>query len=308
MGLKVLLKLVETILDTSPDDNLPRADMYLPKRLLAMAILFLTGGTVSVVYAFFKFSFLVIIGAFGGIIIGIMALLCWKNQKIHIISDDRFTYTTMFGKVRTYSFSDIEQVRRNPDSFTVFVGGEKVHIESMAVLSNRLAERINKAMYLNGKYLKMTAAELSQLSDEELFGAVWTRAESIVSSKDDIAEGFELLGEEQRIFYAVNYLEMEVNNGGICQYFVNSSRVTAPFVSEYMEKIGAFEHKELYDDFVHKYMIDTSDLSSFNCENEVDFQKQYERYPFDEYDDAFYKARPLSDYLMKFVKENIEKF
>ena len=52
----------------------------------------------------------------------------------------------MFGKTRTYSFSDIQGLRRNQDSLTLFVANEKVHIESMAILSERLVERIDNAL------------------------------------------------------------------------------------------------------------------------------------------------------------------
>ena len=81
-----------------------------------------------------------------GIALGTIALLCWKNQTIHVLSDERFTYTTMFGKTKTYAFSDIQGLRRNQDSLTLFVANEKVHIESMAVLSDRLIERINQEL------------------------------------------------------------------------------------------------------------------------------------------------------------------
>jgi hypothetical protein len=77
---------------------------------------------------------------------GVMALLCWRNQKIVVISGSQFEYTTMFGQTRTYRFSDITGLRRNQDSMTLFVGNEKVHIESMAVLSERLVNGINEAL------------------------------------------------------------------------------------------------------------------------------------------------------------------
>lgn len=157
-------------------------------------------------------------------------------------------------------------------------------------------------------YLQMTTAELSELTDDEFFNAVWTRTENIVSSKEDLLEGFNSLNEEQRIFYAVNYLEMEVNNGGLCQFFVNSSRMVAPIVSEYMGIIGATEHKKLYDTFIKKYQINTNDLSSFDCDTVEVFQSQYERYPFDEYDDAFYELEPLQKHLISFAKKHIDKF
>ena len=52
----------------------------------------------------------------------------------------------MFGNTTTYSFADIQGLRKNQDSMTLFVAGKKVHIESMAVLSERLVNHINEAL------------------------------------------------------------------------------------------------------------------------------------------------------------------
>ncbi|MBR6602719.1 MAG: hypothetical protein IKK94_01750 [Clostridia bacterium] len=145
MKLKILIKIIEKIFGMVPD-NQSRADMYLPDRLLSMSLVFLAGGIVCAIIAIFKFAEWAIVFAVLGVVLGIFAFLCWKNQSIRIISDEQFTYTTMFGNVHTYSFSDIEGLRRNKDSMTLFVAGEKVHIESMALISDRLAELIDKAL------------------------------------------------------------------------------------------------------------------------------------------------------------------
>jgi len=308
MKLKLFVKIFEKLFGMVSDDEQPRADMFLPDRLLAMALAFLTGGVVCALIAVFKLEVWAVICAVLGIVLGTFALLCWRNQAIHVLSDEQFTYTTMFGKTNTYNFSDIHGLRRNHDSMTLFVANKKVHIEAMAVISDRLIKRIHKALLLNEKYLKMDTDALSQLSDDELFNAVWTRTENVVLSKEDLLEGFHSLNEEQRIFYAVNYLEAEVNNGGLCQFFVNSSRLVAPVVSEYMGMVGATEHKKLYDTFIEKYQININDLSSFDSDTVEAFQSQYERYPFDEYDDKFYELEPLQSYLVSYVRKNIEKF
>ena len=308
MKLKILVKIIEKLFGMADHGDEPRADMFLPDRLLAMALVFLAGGVVCAIIAVFKFAIWAIVCAVLGIVLGVFAVLCWKNQSIHIISNDQFTYTTMFGNTYTYSFSDIQGLRRNQDSMTLFVASKKVHIEAMAIISDRLIERINKALLFDEKYVQMSASELSKLTDDEILNAVWTRTENIVSSKENLLEGFNSLNEEQRIFYAVNYLEMEVNNGGLCQFFVNSSRIVAPVVSDYMGIIGASEHKKLYDTFIEKYQINTYDLSSFDCETVEVFQSQYERYPFDEYDDVFYELEPLQNYLISFVRKHIKKF
>ncbi len=302
MKLKILVNIIEKLFGIVADEDQPRADMFLPDRLLAIAFVLIAGSAVLVVIAIFEFTIWAIVCSVLGIV------LCWKNQSIRIISNDQFTYTTMFGNTYTYNFSDIQKLRTNHDSWTLFVANKKVHIESMAIISDRLVEQINKALLLNGKLLKMSVDELSRLSDEKLLNAVWTRAKNIVSSKEDIRDGFNALNEEQRIFYAVNYLEMEVNNGGLCQFFVNASRIVAPYVSEYMDIIGATEHKRLYDSFIEKYNINTNYLDSFECETVEQFQARYKRYPFHEYDNAFYDIEPLETYLISFVRNNIEKF
>ena len=144
MKLKILVKVIEKLLGVTDSGDEPRADMFLPDRLLAMSIVFLVGGIVSIVLAITN-SITWVLGIIICFAFGIAALLCWKDQSIHIISNEQFTYTTMFGKTRTYSFSDIQGLRRNQDSLTLFVADEKVHIESMAVLSERLVERIDNA-------------------------------------------------------------------------------------------------------------------------------------------------------------------
>lgn len=146
MKLKLLVKLIEKLLGMGESGDAPRADMYLPEKLLAMALVFLAGGTACAIYAVFRFATWAVVCAVLGIALGAAALLCWKNQSIHVISDAQFTYTTMFGRTYTYAFSDIQELRRNQDSMTLIVGGSKVHIESMAILSDRLVKLINQAL------------------------------------------------------------------------------------------------------------------------------------------------------------------
>ena len=158
------------------------------------------------------------------------------------------------------------------------------------------------------EYCKLSPDALAALEDDELFFAAVSRAEAIVDSHDSVSEGFDALKEHQKVLYAVNYLEMEVNNGGLCQFFVNSSRVVAPYISDYLGIIGATDHKALFDGFISKYGIDLSDLSSFEISRVRDFEKQAARYPFDEYDDAFYALDTLETPLVAYIRKNISAF
>ena len=88
MKLKLLVKIGELILGQSYSDEEPRADMYLPIWLLAFALALLVGGVAIAVCAIVFLSVVAAIVALVCLILGISALLCWKNQTIRMLSDD----------------------------------------------------------------------------------------------------------------------------------------------------------------------------------------------------------------------------
>jgi hypothetical protein len=53
------------------------------------------------------------------------------------------------GNSRVYKFADITKLVRNKDSYTLYVGNDKVHIDGMAILSGRLVEKINEVLGIN---------------------------------------------------------------------------------------------------------------------------------------------------------------
>ena len=171
-------------------------------------------------------------------------------------------------------------------------------------LKNGMAEFEEKQK----KALTLSIEDLSALSDDDLFLAVIARTENKVNGFDDLEKGVNSLNQSQKVFYSLNWLEMEVNNGGLCQFFVNSSRIVAPFVSGYLKIVGAEEHKNLYDKFVEKNKIDLMDLSFFDIERVEEFADKTQAYPFDEYDDAFYNMEPIETYLKKYIRDHIEDF
>ena len=180
-----------------------------------------------------------------------------------------------------------------------------------SILFNRMIKQsFREQQAREALYMQMSPGELSKLTDDELFCAALIRTERAADAFPDNwpLNAINALNEKQRVFYSVNFLITEVNNGGICQFFVNSSRMVAPKLSEYLGIIGAADHQKLYDDFISKYNIDVNDLSSFRSDTTEKFIAQYERYPFDEYDNAFFTLKPLEEYLAGFVRANITYF
>lgn len=133
-------------------DDEPRADMFLPAWLFVMGLLLCIFGTiVGIVFAVLQISTLMIALAAVMVLLGVAVFLCWKNQTIRMLPNDAFEYSTFLGKKTTYRFGDIKGLKKNTDSMTLFVADGKVHIESIAIVTDRLSDRINKQLEaLNG--------------------------------------------------------------------------------------------------------------------------------------------------------------
>lgn len=160
----------------------------------------------------------------------------------------------------------------------------------------------------NQEYLSMTTSELKELPEEELFDAALARTEAKVDKYEDIIDGVNSLTGAERTFYVTSYYEMEVNNGGLCQFFINSSREIAPELVDRLSEIGAVEHKALFESFINENAIDVNDLSSFVIDDVDEFETQAERYPFDDFDNAFFDLAPIQELLVPYLKEHISEF
>lgn len=154
---------------------------------------------------------------------------------------------------------------------------------------------------------ELTITELEALPDDELLETVWERAEEQLADYEEPEEGLRALNEPRRVVWVLRMLEMEVNNGGLCQFFVNSSRAAAPWVSGCMALVGAEEHRRLYDGFAADNHLDLTDLSSFAVRRVSEYKKQCRRLPFDEYDERFYELEPLETYLVPYIRAHLDE-
>ena len=113
---------------------------------------------------------------------------------------------------------------------------------------------------------------------------------------------------EERLFYVLYTFNIEIENGGLCQFFTNSSKAFAPYISEYLKQIGALEIKELFDNFVKNNNLDLNDLSFFDINDLSEFEEKVEAYPFEEFDDLYFIKTPsLNDYLEEYYNKVILK-
>lgn len=100
------------------------------------------------------------------------------------------------------------------------------------------------------RYFKLSQEELKALPDDALFDALTARAEAKLIKAGGFIDGIDSLSDAEKVFYIASYYEMEVNNGGLCQFFVNSSRMLAPRLPDCLREIGADEHAKLFETFV----------------------------------------------------------
>lgn len=169
-----------------------------------------------------------------------------------------------------------------------------------AVFSAVKNAKSQKKLY--SEYKSMSNEQLIRLSDDELYTAV-----NCICSLDVDDEKLDIANEIQRAFYVIDYFNLEVNNGGLCQFFVNSSRVCAPYISNSLEMIGAEKTKNLFDSFVAKNSIDLKNLDSFIIDDIDKFEEQTKRYPFDDFDNSYYKIEDIDKLLVSFAKKNINE-
>lgn len=100
-------------------------------------------------------------------------------------------------------------------------------------------------------------------------------------------EDFALLPVSAQAMFIVAILDMEIQNGGLCQFFVNCNTSYAEKVANCLRAIGLESMAVLYESFLSVNHINPADLSSFVTPTVEAFRDQYERFPYDDFDNAY---------------------
>lgn len=148
--LNLFVQLGERLFGRSNSNDQEMADMYQSPRVLAIGVVVFLLGVGLGVFAAVTLHIVAAVGAVACIVLGIGAFMCWNNQKIFMITDELFCYRTFLGNDHEYRFSQIRKAVQNSDSITLVMENGKVHIESSAILSDRLADRIDRELEKRG--------------------------------------------------------------------------------------------------------------------------------------------------------------
>ena len=141
----------------------------------------------------------------------------------------------------------------------------------------------------------MGSLNVKNLSGDELVVALAFPADDVSS-----------MSPERKAAYTAACLELEVMNGGLCQFFANCPDCV-PYVPEALEAIGAVEHKALYEQFLVNTGIDPLD-PVFQTEDMDAFSRLYELWPWEDFDDTYLSLTPIPELLEAYVQSNPDAF
>lgn len=159
-----------------------------------------------------------------------------------------------------------------------------------------LQERMTKA------FLKKMAGQMKHAAGApfEEYEALYLALAGRTSGPDD--EEFKNLPEEAQNLFIVSVLDMEVQNGGICQFFVNYGPACAERAADCLRAVGLDEMAAAYERFFRENGINPAELHEFHAETAEQFSALYKLHPYELFDDEYMKLRRT----LKFEKNILE--
>ena len=148
----------------------------------------------------------------------------------------------------------------------------------------------------------MGGGNLETLGDEEFCNELWLRLDENVP--EATPQGLTALTEEEQTFYVLSDFNFHFQCGGLAQYLYNTQAAYVDEVSEALKSMELYEMAKLYDDFFTDNDINLTDFT----EGEMNSETLYEKYPLNDFDDAFYACydeHDLTKILADFGREHI---
>lgn len=132
---------------------------------------------------------------------------------------------------------------------------------------------------------------------------------SVIERKCDYGEKFEILCDEEKVFYLVYTLETEVSSGGFGSFFRHSYGEYTKETARALEVIGAEKTKKLFKQAVRKFPFRFVPVNYDLRQIIADFLDN--RNAWDELDDEFYSeeyAREMLKVQYSYIISNKKKF
>lgn len=124
-------------------------------------------------------------------------------------------------------------------------------------------------------------------------------------------EEFETIPKEAQHLFIASVLDMEIQNGGLCQFFVNYGPAYAKRAEESLRAVGFEKIADAYKRFVAEQGIDLTALHEFRAETAEQFSALYGLYPYDAFDDEYMKLRRTLEFeerILEYANTHPEAF
>lgn len=151
---------------------------------------------------------------------------------------------------------------------------------------------------------KIDSDSVMKLSNDDLYEAVYFKLLDFVESYENEESALAVMNENQKVFYVLSLYDSEVQNGGLAQFFANSTSFLAPYISEALDKINAKEHKILFDNFLRNNNVTLTQetLEDFFANNDIPDQS------WENFDETYYTLSDIQSSLTTLIRKNINDF
>ncbi len=122
---------------------------------------------------------------------------------------------------------------------------------------------------------------------------------------------FDALPLSSQALHIAAIFEMEILNGGLCQFFMNCRSDYIPRVSASLREIGMFPMADLYEAFLSEHQINPEEFDSLPRDNHQVYIDQCNRYPFDAFNKTFEKlweSLNFENAMVQYANKHLEAF
>lgn len=112
--------------------------------------------------------------------------------------------------------------------------------------------------------------------------------------------GFALLPSWEQSLFIVMILDMEIQNGGLAQFFWNNGALYAALVPDALTETGLEDVRDLYEAFLRENGITLEEIDALR-ETDPTMTEIYNRHPFDEFDYRYMEIWAKTDLNQRFL-------
>ena len=160
--------------------------------------------------------------------------------------------------------------------------------------------------------ISLSSDALAQLDDDTLTDVLRSRVFHHAEHQYgfDFTKAAEEMSVPLRTAFVLFSFDAEIQNGGLDQFFFNSTSELAPYVQEALTAVSAHPYAELFAGACAERGINPSDPSTYDAEDS-DEDEENNACSFEEFDDAYYalyEVQPLEPMITQYARAHLNEF